>query len=104
MKRIATIALVLSLTGCATTLTDKAAKIQVHSQMSTLLTACKVLGPVTGQGEDVWMGPNGSAPKAKVAAREAVADKGGDTLVITNTDLFDGGSKATVQGTALRCY
>lgn len=103
MKRFAVIGLVVMLSGCATTLTEKAAKIQVHSQMSTLLTACKVLGPISANASDPWMGQSGAMTKAKVAAREAVADKGGDTLVITNTDSFIGTS-ATIQGTALRCY
>lgn len=105
MKRIATITLVLSLAGCATTMPDKAANVQVHSQMSTLLSACKILGPVSGKGEASGFALAGShVVAAKIAARVQAADKGGDTLVVTNIDEFDGGAKATVQGTALRCY
>ena len=99
---VAASAVFIGLAGCAS-LTEKAAKIQVHSQMSTLLTACKVLGPVSANVSDPWLGRASAISKAKIKVREETADKGGDTIVITNTDTFIGES-ATVQGTALRCY
>lgn len=88
------------LVGCASTISPKAAKVQVHTQMSTLLSNCKNLGPVTATSrafgyEEAWA-------KAKNQIREAAADKEGDTLVILNTDRD--GLNLTIQGTALRCY
>lgn len=93
----------LLLTGCAVTLTDKAANIQVHNQMSTLLNNCKNLGPVTGSAEDIMFGPDRAAVTAKVKLRELAADKGGDTVVIVNRDDLTG-NKVVLQGTAMRCY
>ncbi len=90
------------LVGCAntSTISPKAAQIQVHTQMSTLLSNCKILGPVTATSralgyEEAWA-------TAKNQVREAAADKNADTLVILNTDRD--GLNLTIQGTALRCY
>ena len=102
MRFIAVIS-VLALAGCATVLTEKAEKIQVHSQMSTLLTDCKNLGPVSAKAEDVWMGRESSYAKAKVMLREKAADAGGDTVVMINTD-YVGSDIAIIQGTAMKCY
>lgn len=101
--------LCLLLTGCAATLTDKAAKIQVHNQMSTLAAGCKTLGPVNATYSDRYKHEPVVVAEAKVKAREAAADMGADTLVITNTDetreMIPLGLKtATVQGVAMRCY
>ena len=98
---ITTLAIAL-LAGCATPMSDKAAKIQVHSQMSTLLSACKNLGPVSGSAGGWGMAYQSAPDDAKAKAREAVADKGGDTLVVTNTD--GNGYGMVMQGVALRCY
>lgn len=97
------ISIAVMLSACAVTMTDKAAKIQVHSQMSTLLNSCKQLGPVSENGKDLLMGVSHALAAARVKARERVADMGGDTLVVTNVDTF-GSTEATVQGTALKCY
>ncbi len=92
-----------ALAGCATPLTDKAAGVQVHSQMSTLLTACRKIGPVTASSKAVWAPPTVAA---RLIARERVADLGGDTLVVTNIDETSDitGFVTSVHGTALRCY
>jgi flagellar basal body-associated protein FliL len=97
---LTTVAVIALLSGCASTISPKAAKIQVHTQMSTLLSNCKNLGPVTATSrafgyEEAWA-------TAKNQVREAAADKDGDTLVILNTDRD--GLNLTIQGTALRCY
>ncbi len=103
IKNLATFFAVIALAGCAATLTDKAAKIQVHSQMSTLLAACQKIGPVTGMSKAVWSQPT---VEAKIEARGKVADMGGDTLVVTNIDETSDitGFVTTVHGTAMRCY
>lgn len=92
-----------ALTACAVPLADKAAKIQVHSQMSTLLAACQKIGPVNATSKAVWSQPT---VEAKINARGQVADLGGDTLVVTNIDETSEltGFTTTVHGTALRCY
>jgi len=97
--------------GCATVeLTERASKVQVHNQMSTLLANCKNLGPVTGEGAGPIAAPSDGIPQAKANAREKTADMGGDTLVILNTDVYAGSliphrfGRAVVQGSAMKCY
>ncbi len=106
---IASVAIVF--TGCATKISDRAAKIQVHHQMSTLVSNCKKLGPVSSPSTE-WaptLRPDIAGSDAEAKARDAVAELGGDTLVIINTDLYNGdfvgkSSKAVVQGMAMKCY
>lgn len=89
--------------GCASPYpTDKAAKIQVHRQVSTLVAKCKNLGPIEGRSGGPLMGWMEAQMIAENQAREMVVDKGGDTLVILNID--GSGSKLTLQGTAMKCY
>ena len=101
MKSICSVLIAVTvLIGCASTISPKAAKVQVHTQMSTLLSNCKNLAPVSATSrafgyEEAWA-------TAKNQIREAAADKDGDTLVILNTDRD--GLNLTIQGTALRCY
>ncbi len=103
--------LLVVLNGCATKISDRAAKIQVHHQMSTLLSNCKKLGPVSSPSTE-WtptLRPDMAGLDAEAKARDAVAELGGDTLVIINTDLYNGdfvgkSSKAVVQGMAMKCY
>lgn len=98
---------VVVLAGCASapTLTDRAQRVQVHAQMSTLLESCQKLGPVSGSADSAF-DRVGIVTQAKNNARDMVADKGGDTLVITNIDRFAefGKNTAVAQGVALRCY
>ena len=106
-----TLALVLTvaLAGCAAPITERASKIQVHSQMSTLLANCKVLGPVSAEAPGSMVDASPGTQAAKNLARDKVSEMGGDTLVITNIDHMEGQllitpAKAAVQGTALKCY
>lgn len=103
IRIISVFVLIFSLTACATTLTDKASKVQVHSQMSTLLNSCQKLGPVTGFATAMWAPPT---VQAKIVARERVADLGGDTFAITNVDetMSLTEFQTTVHGVAMRCY
>lgn len=98
----------LSALFCAscTTLTDKAANIQVHSQYSTLLNSCKNLGPVNSAAPGTWSEEHATG-EAKVKLREAAADKGGDTVVVVNKDFVNVGllrSEVRMQGAALKCF
>lgn len=103
IRFIAILTLASALAGCATTMSKKAADIQVHSQMSTLLTSCQKIGPVTATAKAVWIAPT---VEAKNIARERVADLGGDTLVVTNIDETSDltGFVTSLHGVALRCY
>jgi len=91
--------------GCATPISDRGARIQVHSQMSTLISNCKNLGPITAEAApDFW---TGSDQPSKNLARDMTADKGGDTLVIVNRDEFSRdlmGAVFVIQGVALKCF
>ena len=74
--------------GCVS-MSEKAAKIQVHTQMSTLLNGCTKLGPVSSSSKWALVESLDHAVEtAKVGLREATADKGGDSVVILNTDTF----------------
>ena len=103
LKTLSIVVVAFMLSACAATLTDRAAKIQVHSQISTLLSTCQKLGPVTGYATATWSEPT---MQAKIAAREKVADLGGDTLAITNLDETQSLTEyqSTVHGVAMKCY
>lgn len=106
-----TLALVLTvaLAGCAAPMTERASKVQVHNQMSTLLAQCKIIGPVSGEAPGSMVDASLGDQTAKNMARDKVSEMGGDTLVVTNIDHIEGTllitpAKAVVQGTALHCY
>lgn len=90
----------ITLTGCVT-LSEKASKVQIHSQMSTLLDGCTKLGPVSSVGSRA-VSLNHAVETAKVGLREATADKRGDSVVVLNTDMFL--TEVIVQGVAFKCY
>lgn len=103
--------MILSITtlvcACAPTIhiTERGSKIQVHNQMSVLLANCKNLGPVTGETPGGNLKAEHSIPQAKAIIRDKAAELGGDTVVILNTDIFDGIPGRTVlQGVAMKCY
>ena len=93
----------------------EAAKVQVHTQMSTLLKDCKNLGAVTAKSTSQYgldtTGTQLAQTQAKNGAREQVVSLGGDTLVVLNYDMqvFNNIGIATyqiqtLQGTAMKCY
>ena len=97
-----------TLAGCAAppVASEKALKVQVHTQMSTILDRCKNLGAVTARavGE---MGLNESiissgGKKAQFALREQTVDMGGDTVVLLSSDFIPP-NQVQAQGQALRC-
>lgn len=106
---IATVVLsAILITGCAAppVASEKALRVQVHTQMSTILEKCQRLGAVTARavGE---MGMNESVissatKKAAFAVREQTLDLGGDTVVLLGSDFIPP-NQVQVQGQALKC-
>jgi len=94
-------ALILCTTACATT-SNKAAQVQVHSQVSNLLDECKKLGPVSATSDNLLVVDNTAITNAKNILREAAADRGGDTVAILNID--NSVQEVTIQGIAFKCY
>jgi outer membrane murein-binding lipoprotein Lpp len=107
MLRITILISAAILAGCASTpMSDRASRIQVHSQYSTLLAKCENLGPVTASAQGAGTMDEGFSA-AKIKLREVAADKGADTVVIVNSDRFMHSlynREQVIQGAALRCY
>jgi hypothetical protein len=95
------------LAGCASTpMSERAARIQVHSQYSTLLAKCQNLGPlkVSAQGAGTL---DEGFNAARLRLREAAADLKADTAVIVDSEtimhsLYN--RERIIHGAALRCY
>jgi starvation-inducible outer membrane lipoprotein len=104
MKTLLLFAMAVILNGC-TTLSEKAMKIQVHSQVSNLLTDCKKIGPVDGTASSM-LSPEQAISEAKAIMREKTADLGGDTVAILNNDVTTSVTSwtASAQGIAFTCY
>lgn len=96
--------ILLCITGCVT-LSEKAKRVQVHSQVSNLLENCKRIGPVSATASSM-LSPDQAAQEAKVKIREEAADQGGDTVAILNTDILTSLTtwEASMQGVAFKCY
>ena len=99
---IFTICIVFSLSGCVS-MTPEAAKIMLHSQMSTLLDSCKKLGPVGGEASG-W--PHSSLEQQAINnMRDNAAKKFGDnvdSVALINTDEY--AYKIIVSGIAFKCF
>ncbi len=89
----------MCLAACAT-ISENAANVQVHSQMSSLLDKCQKVGPVVGVGSCAWSHESGST-EAKINIREKTVGKG-DSVVILNEDHI--GREARLQGIIFKCY
>lgn len=90
----------VSLIGCVS-MPPGAAKVQVHSQASNLLENCQKVGPVEATAARVW-GPDHAVEVAKVNLREAAFERGADTVVMLNTDIYL--TRVMAQGVAFNCY
>lgn len=100
-KPIVLLALTL-LIGCSNiVLTEKAQKVQLHNQTSSLLDKCKKIGPVDAVGSAMWTVEDG-IEEAKIGIREKAFDMGADTAVFLNLDHTFG--EIHIQGMALKCY
>jgi hypothetical protein len=92
-----TVVLIPFLSACVT-LSEKASKVQFHSQMSNAIIGCKRLGPVS-----VNLPSAGAFAHAVSAAlRERAAELGADTVVVLNLDKTL--ARSTYQGMAMKCY
>lgn len=97
---LAILAALFLLSSCVS-ISDEAAQVQVHHQMSNLLAECKRLGPVTGQGSRA-ISYGHAQGTAEAEMRQSAAELGGDSVVILNTDAYT--MRVVMQGIAFRCY
>lgn len=104
MKASVALVVLLAITACASppVMTDKAARIQVHRQGSTMIPNCKIVGPITTTADGWNLAPSYAVEKGTIKARENASDKGGDSLIILNMDST--GDILTIQASALKCY
>jgi hypothetical protein len=101
-----TIASVLLLSACASkAISPEAALVQVHEQVSNLLSDCKKLGAVSGYGSKPFgnaLPPNGAIREAIAELRESTHMKSGDSVAIVNTEVSL--TNVRVLGIAYRCF
>lgn len=103
------VAVTMASFGCAAppVASEKALKVQVHTQMSTILDKCNNLGPITARAIGA-MGLDESiissaTKRARFELREQAFDIGGDTVVLLSSD-FVPPNQVQAQGQALKCY
>ncbi len=107
MQRIIILICSAILAGCASTpMSDRAARIQVHSQYSTLLANCQNLGPLKVSAQAAGTLDEGFS-EAQIKLREAAVNLNADTAVIVSSDrimhsLYN--RERVIHGAALRCY
>jgi len=104
--RLLAISSVLFLFGCATTISEEASEVQVHSQVSSIVNDCQKLGPVRVSASSSWSTDH-AYRQAKADLRQAALDQyGADTVVIVNSDeevgFFTGESH--MNGIAYDCF
>lgn len=87
--------------GCAH-ISEKAANVQVHDQMSTLLEKCERGGPVVGIGTFWGLDHSIDYEYARNDLREKAAAAGADSVVMLNQDWING--HARIQGVLFNCY
>jgi len=89
------------LAACVT-VPPEAARVQLHSQMSSLLQDCRRLGPVRGSGSRIISKEN-ALEKAKVQMRKQAATKyGADSVALINIDPY--WNEIVANGVAFDCY
>lgn len=98
--RIVTMLALLAALGGCVTMSDKAAAVQVHTQISSVLDDCAKLAPVTATVSNIRLGDAGPAVNAQL--REATAALGGDSVAVVHTD--ESISQVTRHGIAFRCF
>jgi len=87
-------------------MTQRAAEIIVHSQISTQIESCKRLGPITAEasarGQLDWPSVE---QQAKNNLREKAAEKYGeqvDSVAVINMDRYT--AKMVANGLAFKCF
>lgn len=87
-----------SITGC-TAISESAASVQFHSQLSNALDGCTRIAPVTVTVSRFALR---SDDEISIALREAAAGTGGDTVVALNRD--ETLSDIIQHGISYKCY
>lgn len=90
----------LSLIGCAT-ISEDARKVQVHSQISSILNDCERVGPVSASTSAFQLGSTVVAD-LDAQLRQATFELGGDSVAIINSEQSP--TRYHAQGVAFRCY
>lgn len=97
-KLVILLAIASILFGC-TTISERAAKVQFHSQLSSALDGCKRIAPLVVRVSKFSLNTD---TEINVALREAAAETGGDTVVALNQD---GTLSEIIQhGISYKCY
>ena len=87
-----------TLVGCVS-ISERASKVQFHSQLSNALDGCTRIAPLTVRVSQLSMDTDS---EISVALREATADAGGDTAVALNRD--ETLTEIIQHGVAYKCY
>ena len=89
---------------CAHSISRSALSVQVHKQMSNLLSGCIKLGPVSAvNGDAMGWHKRGRTSRAISTIRDKVYRMRGDSVVILSSEQI-GLRDVHVQGIAFRCY
>lgn len=91
---------IIELSVCSDQRRSRGDKVAVLKEAGALPSNCERIGPVSGFAQ-ATVGQ--ATPAAELAARERVADMGGDTLLISSVNQGTSSASMTVRGTALRC-
>ncbi|MDH5612242.1 MAG: DUF4156 domain-containing protein [Gammaproteobacteria bacterium] len=98
MKQSAIIITISLLTGCATTLSDKALSVQLAD--TNMVKECQLLNTVEGSSTVSGLMISQGIQNARNEAIEKAAELGATHIVITNSI---GGSSPYVSGNAYKC-
>ena len=105
--KLVVLALAIFLSACATGIkvSESARKVQIVKESNTLVGSCKKIGPISATVNKI-MPAQTVYDEAVWKARDNVARKGGDTMVLLNDDHTTNGlaNIITVQAIALKCY
>jgi hypothetical protein len=103
MKKVFLAVFLLANSSCAT-ITPDAANIVVHSQVSTVLDACQMLGPISAEAS-AWKALSWSQVYQQVKnnlRHEAATKYDADSIAIMNIDTYT--TKAVAHGIAYKCF
>jgi len=97
-KSIALAIAIFAISGCAT-ISENAAHVQFHSQLSNALDGCTRIAPVTVRVSQFSID---STSEISIALREAAAKTGGDSVVALNQD--ETLTEIIQHGISYKCY
>jgi len=87
--------------GCATPLTERAARVRVIPHDAASMSGCKQLGSVAGRSKPVLL-ESAAEAEAMAHLRDAAARMDADAVAIVNTTVSD--EVVTLYGVALKCF